>query len=49
MTVADTIASLLALCVNSLIILIAFYSMLLSKFNNSFKFIIDTNLYSYKL
>jgi len=43
MTVADTAAGLLALYISSLIILTAFYSMLLSKFNNSFKPIIDTN------
>ncbi|XTI92042.1 hypothetical protein V2W45_1471700 [Cenococcum geophilum] len=42
--VVNTTASLLALYVSSLIILTAFYSMLLSKFNNSFRPIIDTNL-----
>ena len=45
--VVNTTASLLALCVSSLIILTAFYSTLLSKFNNSFRPIVDTNLYTY--
>jgi len=42
-TVADTAAGLLALCVGSLFILTAFHSTLLSKFNNSFRPIMDTN------
>jgi len=46
--VVNTAASLLALFVSSLIILTAFHSMLLSKFNNSFRPIIDTNLRSHK-
>ena len=45
--VVNTTASLLALCVSSLIILTAFYSTLLSKFNNSFRPIVDTNPYTY--
>ena len=48
MTVANTVASLLALSISSLIILTTFYSMLLNKFNNNFKPIIDINLRSYK-
>ncbi|XTI87688.1 sodium/calcium transporter [Cenococcum geophilum] len=39
--VVGTAAGLLALCVSSLIILIAFHSTLLSKFNNSFRSIIE--------
>jgi len=46
--VVNTTASLLALSISSLIILTAFHSMLLSKFNNSFRPIIDTNPRSYK-
>jgi len=46
--VVNTAASLLALSIGSLIILTALYSTLLSKFNNSFRPIIDTNLRSYK-
>jgi len=46
--VANIIASLLALSVGSLIILTALHSTLLSKFNDSFRPIIDTNLYSHK-
>ena len=45
--VVNTTASLLALCVSSLIILTAFYFTLLSKFNNSFRPIVDTNPYTY--
>jgi len=46
--VANTVASLLALSVGSRIILTTFYFILLSKFNNSFRPIIDTNPRSYK-
>jgi len=46
--VVNTVASLLALSISSLIIPTAFYSMLLSKFNNSFRPIIDINPRSYK-
>jgi len=46
--VVNTIASLLALFISSLIIPTTFHSMLLSKFNNSFRFIIDTNPRSHK-
>ena len=45
--VVDTAASLLALYIGSLIILTAFYFTLLSKFNDSFRFMVDTNLYTY--
>ena len=48
MIVTNTAAGLLALYISSLIILTAFHFMLLSKFNNSFRPIIDTNLHSYK-
>ena len=47
-TVTNTAASFLALSIGSLIIPTAFYSMLSSKFNNSFRPIIDTNPHSYK-
>jgi len=46
--VVNTTASLLALSVSSLIIPTALHSTLLSKFNNSFRPIIDTNPYSHK-
>ena len=47
-TVANTAAGLLALCVGSLIILTAFHSTLLSKFNDSFRPMIDTNSRSHE-
>jgi len=46
--VANTAASLLALSVGSLIISTAFYFTLLSKFNDSFRLIINTNLCSHE-
>jgi len=46
--VVDATAGLLALYVSSLIILTTFHTTLLSKFNNSFRPIIDTNLRSHK-
>ena len=46
--VADTAASLLALCVGSLIIPTVFHSMLSSKFNDGFRPMINTNPHSHK-
>jgi len=47
-TVTNTAASFLALSIGSLIIPTAFHFMLSSKFNDSFRSIIDINLYSHK-
>jgi len=46
--VVGTIASLLALYISSLIILTTFHSMLLSKFNDGFRLIVNTNTRSHE-